>query len=125
MMLLVMLERLSFFRKNYKRDKLGLLMTKGNKKFLSAIFITIFVFLVDIYILGLSNTFATTSNGIVNQADLSDATKLYALMSDTSFTEYVRWGDVIIKESTAFILLFVIIPVITFILTLLLAFRGK
>ena len=100
-------------------------MTRGNKKFLSAIFITIFIFLVDIYILGLSNTFATTSNGIVNQADLSDATKLYALMSDKSFTEYVRWGDVIIKESTAFILLFVIIPVITFILTLILAFRGK
>jgi hypothetical protein len=100
-------------------------MSRGNKKFLSAIFITMFVFVVDIYIFGLSNTFATTSNGIVNQADLTDATKVYALMSDKSFTEYVRWGDVIIKESTAFILLFVVIPTITFILTLLLVFRGK
>ena len=120
-----MLESLSFFRKNYKRDKLGLLMTKGNKKFLSAIFITIFVFLVDIYILGLSNSFATTSNGIVSQADLTDPTKLYALLSDKSFVEYERWGSLVIKSSTAFILLFVIIPAITFVLTLLLAFRGK
>ncbi len=100
-------------------------MTKGNKKFLSAIFITIFVFLVDIYILGLSNSFATTSNGIVSQADLTDPTKLYALLSDKSFVEYERWGSLVIKSSTAFILLFVIIPAIAFVLTLLLAFRGK
>jgi hypothetical protein len=95
-------------------------MTRGNKKFLSAIFTTMFVFLVDIYILGLSNSFATTSKGIVSQADLTNA-----LLSDKSFVEYERWGNVVIESSTAFILLFVIIPVITFVLTLLLAFRGK
>lgn len=100
-------------------------MTKGNKKFLSAIFITIFVFVIDVYILGLSNSFATTSSGIVNQADLTDPTKLLALMNDESFVEYERWGNVVLKSSTAFILLFGIIPAITFILTLLLAFRGK
>jgi len=95
-------------------------MTRGNKKFLSAIFTTMFVFLVDIYILGLSNSFATTSKGILSQADLTNA-----LLSDKSFVEYERWGNVVIESSTAFILLFVIIPVITFVLTLLLAFRGK
>jgi hypothetical protein len=95
-------------------------MTRGNKKFLSAIFTTMFVFLVDIYILGLSNSFATTSKGIVSQADLTNA-----LLNDKSFVEYERWGNVIIESSTAFILLFVIIPAITFVLTLLLAFRGK
>jgi len=95
-------------------------MTRGNKKFLSAIFTTMFVFLVDIYILGLSNSFATTSKGIVSQADLTNA-----LLSDKSFVEYERWGNVVIESSTAFILLFVIIPATTFVLTLLLAFRGK
>jgi hypothetical protein len=100
-------------------------MTRGNKKFLSAIFIAMFVFVVDIYILGLSIPIATTSTGIVNQADLSDSYKLYKLMGDKSFAQYVSWGNVVIKESTAFILLFVIIPIVTFILTLLLAFRGK
>ena len=100
-------------------------MTRGNKKFLSAIITATFVWLTGIYILGLSDSFATTSKGIVNQADLSDPMKIYALMNDESFTEYVMWGDVVIKNTTALILLCVIIPVTTFILTLLMAFRRK
>jgi hypothetical protein len=47
-----------------------------------------FVIVVDIFILGFSNSFATTSKGIVSQADLTDPTKLYALLSDKSFVEY-------------------------------------
>jgi hypothetical protein len=97
-------------------------MTRGNKKFLSAIFITIFVFMVDIYILGLAVSYAETSNGVITAID---AVNLSALMKNEAFKELYKWGPLMIESTKAFILLFVIIPIITFILTLLLAFREK
>ena len=97
-------------------------MTRGNKKFLSAIFITMFVFMVDIYILGLAVSYAETSNGVLTAID---AVNLSTLMKDEAFKDLYKWGPLMVESTKAFILLFVIIPIITFILTLLLAFRGK
>ena len=59
-------------------------MTRGNKKFLSAIFITMFVFMVDIYILGLAVSYAETSNGVITAID---AVNLSTLMKDEAFKE--------------------------------------
>jgi hypothetical protein len=97
-------------------------MTRGNKKFLSAIFIAMFVFAADIYILGLAASYAETSNGVITAID---AVNLSTLMKDEAFRELYKWGPLMIESTKAFILLFVIIPIIAFILTLLLSFREK
>ena len=100
-------------------------MKEGTKRFVSAIFSSGLVFLVDIFILGLATSYATTSRGLVSEADLADATKLYALLNDETFAEFYRWGDITLEASTAFFLLFLIIPATTFIITLVFAYSGK
>jgi hypothetical protein len=97
-------------------------MSRGNKKFLSAIFSTILIFFINIYILGLADSYAETSNGVITAID---AVNLSTLMKDEAFKELYKWGPLMVDASKAFILMFVIIPIITFILTLLLAFRKK
>jgi hypothetical protein len=97
-------------------------MSRGNKKFLLAAFSTILIFFIDIYILGLAVSYAETSNGVIT---VIDAVNLSALMKDESFKEIYKWGPLMIDASKAFILLFVIIPIVTFILTILMAYREK
>ncbi len=97
-------------------------MSRGNKKFLSAIFSTMLIFVINIYILGLADSYAETSNGIITTIDSAN---LSTLMKDDTFKELYKWGPLIVEATKAFIILFVVIPIITFVLTLLLAFRTK
>jgi NADH:ubiquinone oxidoreductase subunit 6 (subunit J) len=96
-------------------------MTRGTKKLVLAIGSSGLAFLIGIYIFGTAKPIATNSRGPVRREDFSDILTL----ADPTFREYSTWGNVVVESQTAALLLFVVIPLVTFILTLLFSFPSK
>jgi hypothetical protein len=90
-------------------------MSRGTKTFLMAIGAAILTFLVFMYLVGLSEDYAFTSSGAV---DLRDAYSLQKALSDPTFEEGVKWGDVRLASKHVG-LLFLLLPTISFALVVI------
>lgn len=100
-------------------------MSRGTKKLLLAIFASALAFLVGIYVYGIAKPFAITSRGPISREDLTDSLTLKSFMEDPTFREYNAWGSFSVESHTAAIVLFVLLPILTFIFTLIFSFTAK
>ena len=90
-------------------------MSRGTKTFLMAIGAALLTFLVFTYLVGLGESYATTSAGAV---DLLSADALQRALNDPTFEEGVKWGQVRLTSKLVGVL-FLLLPTASFISVLI------